>query len=276
MAALLIVDDDASVRDVLYDLFSGGHLCHTTGTAEQALLYLDAGPYDVALIDISLPGRSGLELLSQVRLRHPQTSVIVITGIDYQQHMGDLIRLGAFDYLIKPFRLEDIEESVSCALARRAQKERDLPAESTRLSEEAGRHPWASKPSVLIVDDAPDIAEMLASLLRSEGYHAVVATSAAGALAVATPERFDLVIVDIAMPVMSGYDLVERLRSLPHYWGVPIISVTGFAMYDDRKRALDAGFNAHMAKPINPGALLHTIASLRGAPGQQSEELRAT
>ena len=263
MAALLIVDDDAAVRDVLYDLFSGGHLCHMAGTAEQALTYLETEPYDVAIIDISLPGMSGLELLTQARLHRPETSVIVITGIDYQQHMGDLIRLGAFDYLIKPFRLEDIEESVTCALARRAQKEGDRTGELSKHSGEAGKRSWGSKPSVLIVDDAPDIAEMLASFLRSEGYHAVVAMSAAGALAVAASERFDIVIVDIAMPLMSGYALVERLRALPHYWGVPIISVTGFSIYDDRKRALDAGFNAHLAKPIDTGALLKTITSLR-------------
>jgi two-component system sensor histidine kinase/response regulator len=268
MAALLIVDDDAALRDVLYELFSGEHLCHTAGTAEQALTYLESETYDLAIIDISLPGMSGLELLTQVRLRHPATSAIVISGIDYQQHTGDLIRLGAFDYLIKPFQLEEIEESVGCALARRAQKEEARAVERQQQTGDAGRRPWQGKPSILIVDDAPDIAEMLATLLRNEGYHAVVATSAAGTLAVAAPERFDTVIVDIAMPFMTGYDLVERLRELPHYRDVPIISVTGFSMYDDRLRALAAGFDAHLTKPIDPGALLNTIATLRVGAGQ--------
>lgn len=264
MAALLIVDDDATVRDVLYELLSEDHLCHTAGTAEQALTYLETEPYDIALIDISLPGMSGLELLMRIRLRHPETSAIVITGIDYQQHTGDLIRLGAFDYLVKPFRLEEIAESVACALARRrAQKEGVHPSQLRRQPGKIVERACGSKPSVLVVDDAPDIAEMLAAALRDGGYHAVVAMSAAGALAVATAERFDVVVVDIAMPHMNGYDLVKRLRALPHYRDVSIISVTGFSMYDDCNRALAAGFDAHLTKPIVPSELIDTIAGLR-------------
>ena len=275
MAALLIVDDEAAVRDLLYEVFSGVHLCHTAATAEQALAYLESESYDVALVDISLPGMSGLELLTQVRLLHPGTSVIVITGIDYQEHMGDLIRLGAFDYLIKPFSLGDIEESVACALTRRARTGTSRADELGKQPSEAVEDCHGIKPSVLIVDDAPDIAEMLAAFLRTEGYHAVVAMSAVGALAVAATERFDVVIVDIAMPAMNGYGLVEKLRALPHYLSVPIISITGFSFYDDRKRALDAGFDAHLAKPIDPGALLMTITNLSGATTPRDEALRA-
>jgi two-component system response regulator PilR (NtrC family) len=116
MAAILIVDDDESVRDVLYDLFSEEHLCHVAATAEQALAFIDEQPYDVVITDISMPGLSGLELLGHLRQTRPGTPVIVVSGIGDRTHAEGLTRLGAFDFILKPFRLEDIEKSVGLAL----------------------------------------------------------------------------------------------------------------------------------------------------------------
>ena len=116
MASLLVVDDDQTIRDMFYELFAEEHLCHTAETAEQALQWLETGLYDVVLTDISMPGMSGLELIAHVRQRQPDTPIIVITGIDYQQHAGELLKLGAFDYLIKPFQLTDAESKVSRAI----------------------------------------------------------------------------------------------------------------------------------------------------------------
>ena len=118
MASVLIVDDDAVLRDVLADLFGHEHLCRTAPTAEQALELLESEPFDVAIVDVSLPGMSGLELLGHILHRWPQTSVIIITGIDYQQHAGSLARMGAFDYLVKPFQLADAEEKIARAILR--------------------------------------------------------------------------------------------------------------------------------------------------------------
>ena len=119
MAAVLIVDDDDYVRDALYDLFSEGHLCHAAETAEKAQEYLEVETYDVVLTDISMPGLSGLELLGYVLQRQPDTPVIIISGISDQAHAEGLIKLGAFDYLLKPFRLETVEQSVERAIERR-------------------------------------------------------------------------------------------------------------------------------------------------------------
>ena len=118
MAAILIVDDDDAIRDTLYELFSMEHLCHSANTAETALAFIQEQNYDVILTDISMPGLSGLELLGLLRQSQPDTPVIVVTGISDRSHTEGLIRLGAFDYILKPFRLEAIEESVTRALAR--------------------------------------------------------------------------------------------------------------------------------------------------------------
>jgi CheY-like chemotaxis protein len=119
------------------------------------------------------------------------------------------------------------------------------------------------KPRALVVDDAPDVTEMLAMFLQHAGYEAVMAFSAIEALETARQDHFEVIVSDIGMPGMNGYDLAVALRALPEYSDVPMIAVTGFSMYDDRGRALESGFNAHMTKPINPMALLDLIKSLR-------------
>ena len=119
MASVLIVDDDDAVRDTLLDLLSEEHLCHAAPTAETALSFLEVGTYDVVLTDISMPGLSGVELLGIVRQRQPETPVIIVSGIGDRAHADGLIKLGAFDYILKPFRLEQIEASVARAVEHR-------------------------------------------------------------------------------------------------------------------------------------------------------------
>ena len=120
MAEILIVDDDDVIRDTLYELLSENYLCQTAETAEKALARLKASQFDVVLTDISMPGLSGLELLGQVLQDYPKTPVIIISGISDQEHAQGLIKLGAFDYLLKPFRLEVVERSVKQALEYRS------------------------------------------------------------------------------------------------------------------------------------------------------------
>ena len=116
MAEILIVDDDDVIRDTVFELLSTDYECDTAETAEQALAKMEAEQFEVVLTDISLPGLSGRELLSRVLTLYPGTPVIIVSGISDQEHAEELIKLGAFDYLIKPFRLEVVEESIKRAL----------------------------------------------------------------------------------------------------------------------------------------------------------------
>lgn len=118
------------------------------------------------------------------------------------------------------------------------------------------------KPHALVVDDMPDVTEMLAMLLRCAGYNVTTASTASAALAVARALRFDVVLSDIGMPGMDGYELATALRAVPAYQNVPMIAVTGFDMYDNRNRALAAGFNAHLKKPVDPVELTGLISRL--------------
>jgi|SRR4030095_1034426 two-component system, NtrC family, response regulator PilR len=116
MAEILVVDDDDVIRDTIYELLSQEYLCRTAESAEQALAHLEAESFDVVLTDVSMPGLSGLELLSHVSKHYPDTPVILISGLSDQEHAQALTEMGAFDYLLKPFRLEVVEKSVRRAI----------------------------------------------------------------------------------------------------------------------------------------------------------------
>ena len=124
--------------------------------------------------------------------------------------------------------------------------------------------PDENKPAVLVVDDVADVTEMLSVFLSHAGYEVVTAESAPEAIDAARTRHFDIVISDIGMPEMTGYDLARELRLLPSYGAVPMIAVTGYSMYDDRERSLRSGFNAHVTKPIDPVRLFDLIERLRG------------
>jgi CheY-like chemotaxis protein len=114
----------------------------------------------------------------------------------------------------------------------------------------------------LVVDDVSDVTEMLSMLMTHAGYDVSTASSAQDAIAIARERHFDVVISDIGMPEMNGYQLAEALRALPGYQNVPMVAVTGYSMFDDRNRSLTAGFNEHVTKPIDPRAFLELIEQL--------------
>ena len=118
MPDILVVDDDDVIRETLFELLSSDYSCQTADTAEQALAKLQTQRFDVVLTDISMPGLSGMELLTKVVELYPGTPVIIISGLSDQDQAESLIGRGAFDYLLKPFRLEVVEASVRRALTK--------------------------------------------------------------------------------------------------------------------------------------------------------------
>lgn len=128
-------------------------------------------------------------------------------------------------------------------------------AQSSRT--ESGARRWA-----LVVDDIADVTEMLSVLMTHAGYEVSTASNAPEAIALAREHQFDVVISDIGMPEMNGYELARAIRLLPGYETVPLVAVTGYSMFDDRHRSLSAGFSEHVTKPIDPRAFLELIEQL--------------
>jgi CheY-like chemotaxis protein len=128
-----------------------------------------------------------------------------------------------------------------------------------RKGKETGNNP---RGTVLVVDDVPDVTEMIELLLKHAGYDVSTAESAQDALHLARLNHYDLVISDVGMPDMNGYELAAALRELAAYNKTPLIAVTGYSEYDDRGRAVRAGFNVHLTKPIEPTQLLTLMREL--------------
>lgn len=116
MATILIVDDDAVVRSLLFDLLSDCYECNTASTAEEAIEFLNIERYDAVLTDIALPGLNGIGLLKRIRSKNLATPVIVISGRGDEKDSQSLLKLGAFAYVTKPFSLEQVENVVQQAV----------------------------------------------------------------------------------------------------------------------------------------------------------------
>jgi signal transduction histidine kinase len=116
---------------------------------------------------------------------------------------------------------------------------------------------------ILVVDDNPDAADMLAEALRVEGHEVRVALDGPGALAIAPGFRPHCALLDIGLPVMDGYELAGKLRSDPALAGIRLIAVSGYGQSTDRRRSLDAGFAEHLVKPVELEVILEALGGAR-------------
>ena len=116
---ILIVDDEDAVRKMFADYLGETYECTTASSSEEALNYLGLENYALVISDLTMPGRNGIELLREVVARYPDTAVIMISGVDRPQRVRDALRLGAYDYLIKPCEMESLSISVERAIERR-------------------------------------------------------------------------------------------------------------------------------------------------------------
>jgi signal transduction histidine kinase/ActR/RegA family two-component response regulator len=125
---------------------------------------------------------------------------------------------------------------------------------------------------VLVVDDEPDFRDLLVTLLEERGAAVHAAASAAEALRTLPSLRPDVLLSDIAMPDVDGYELIRRLRALPAESGgrVPAVALTAYARAEDRRRVLLSGFNMYLAKPVDPEELVAVVASLGGRLGEEA------
>jgi signal transduction histidine kinase/CheY-like chemotaxis protein len=139
--------------------------------------------------------------------------------------------------------------------------------EAARVDDAAGgRRRTLEGLSILLVDDEQDAREAVAVLLRQAGAGVRSVGSAAEALTAAEQDRFDAVLSDIAMPIEDGYVLIRRLREQPKTASIPALALTAYATVEDRGKALRAGYDQHLAKPVDPGQLVSVVANLARSP----------
>jgi CheY-like chemotaxis protein len=117
---------------------------------------------------------------------------------------------------------------------------------------------------VLVVDDDEDARDLISTTMRHAGAQVMSASSADEALQLLESAEPDVIVSDIAMPNGTGYDLVRQVRATPRLARIPAIALTAFGRLEDRERALDAGFNFHVVKPVEPMHLVHAVAAAVG------------
>jgi two-component system cell cycle response regulator DivK len=118
---------------------------------------------------------------------------------------------------------------------------------------------------ILVVDDNQDSRELVVKVLKNKGYEMIEAADGEEALEKAVSERPDLILMDIAIPKIDGYEVTKRLKSLEEFKGTPIVALTAHAMMGDREKALEAGCEGYISKPINIRELPEQVRSfLRG------------
>jgi PAS domain S-box-containing protein len=153
----------------------------------------------------------------------------------------------------------------------RPEAEKVRPKEADK-TEELGLEGALAGLKVLVVDDEPDAQQVIRRVLEACKAEVALATSATAALELLGPFRPDVIVSDIGMPEQDGYDLIRQVRARYSAKQIPAAALTAFARTEERKRALLAGFQTHIAKPVDPAELTAAVASLAGRTGQSHQD----
>ena len=259
---VLVVDDNRTNQRILEGMLKRWEMKVTSVEGgEQALTQLcaarEAGqPYGLVLTDMHMPGMDGFALVERIRER-PELSTATIMMLTSAGHRGDAARcqeLGVSAYLLKPIRQSELREAVAGVLGARERKGA-IPL-ITRFSLHDAREPAASLRVLLVEDNA--VNQRLASrLLEKRGHSVVVAGNGLEALEAVEKESFDLVLMDVQMPVMDGFEATAAIRKKEGGSGirVPIVALTAHAMKGDREKCLAGGMDGYLTKPIRPQEL---------------------
>jgi two-component system, sensor histidine kinase and response regulator len=273
----LVVDDNATLRSVLSEYLTGWGVVVTTAdsgpAAREAVraAVVRAEPFDVALIDRSMPGMDGLELTRAIVGDHCSAPpVVLLTGLGRQHGGGDVDEPGVLAALSKPVHLGDLAACLRVALA--------LPVADDAPRAAAPRsHPWGAQPGdrdeplgrLLLAEDNPINQKVAVAMLSGAGYRVDTVWNGAAAVQAAVARPYDAILMDAQMPEMNGYEATAAIRAQEgpdrH---TPIIALTAGARREDRERCLAAGMDGYLAKPINKDALLALVArsATQGVP----------
>ncbi|HTX23946.1 MAG TPA: HAMP domain-containing protein [Steroidobacteraceae bacterium] len=259
---LLIVEDDAAERLSIGELLHHDDVSITAvGTGAEALEAMREREFDCIVLDLKLPDMSGFELLSEVqrdeRLR--DTPIVVFTGRELSEEEEGELRKKAKSIVLKGVRSpERLFDETALFLHRVIA---DLPAAKQRLIETLHESDEALRSrKVLVVDD--DIRNIFAlnSLLERHSMEVMSATNGQDAIRlIEATTDLSLVLMDIMMPEMDGYETIRRIRDNPRLRLLPIIALTAKAMKGDREKCLEAGASDYVAKPVNTEQLLSLV-----------------
>ena len=262
--AVLIIDDNATNRRILSDtLTRWGMRPMVAATAAAGLKLFESAEAAIPLVvsDVHMPEMDGFELASKVKHRAESVRVILMTSGSHADDIARCRELKVDAYLTKPVAQKELQASILRILQRpeaRSPQFQPLPAPHT-----------AAPLRILLAEDNPVNQKVALRMLEHEGHRVVAVANGREALEALDREVFQLVLMDIQMPLMDGFEATAAIRERERSSGtrVPILAMTAHAMTGDKERCLMAGMDGYLAKPVSKIALQEAISRMDTGAG---------
>lgn len=229
----MVVDDDSQLRLLLVDtLQSLGHVVLGATDGDEALKMMSQEKFDLVISDISMPRVNGFELAAHLRKKFPRVGILLITGVSTDESEKRATKEKLCDgYLAKPFRIDRIEKMIDSVLRKMG------PAAS---SNDARR--------VLIVDDDPNFLDAMVETVKSLGYAVSGETDCESALMALRQNSISVVMADVSMPDMNGFDLLKVLKR--QYPELPVVMMTGHNLSEPAAAMIKDSADEYLTKPF--------------------------
>ncbi len=258
----LVVDNSATNRTILTSQLSSWSVeCAEAADGLQALALLrqarTAGdPYELVLLDHGMPGMTGLDLARIIRADRSisATMLVLLTSYSDRNIREESAQVGIDVYLSKPVLAHQLREALTRLLSR--PRKEPPPAEPVeKIRPRAASH----ADPVLVVEDNPGNREVAVRMLARHGLRSEVASNGNEAIRAVQKRHYPLVLMDLQMPEMDGFEATAQIRKNQGDKHVPIVAMTANAMRGDREKCLASGMDDYIAKPIHPAELAEVI-----------------
>ncbi len=265
----LVVDDHATNRQILTESLSGWNADITDASngpdALEALRRQDASgqPYRLLLLDCRMPDMHGFQVVEEIQRSglSKDLTIIMLASDHWADDIARTYDMGLGGYLTKPIRRSDLLQTISIALDRTRGVPSAQPLAAPSL-------PASSKPlHILLVEDSPDNQILVRSYLKQTSHQLDVADHGGIAVEQFKKGQYDLILMDMNMPVMDGYEATKQIRAWELDHDLPpthIIALTALALKEEGEKILEAGCNAHMTKPVKRQTLLGVLRACIG------------
>ena len=254
--SVIIVDDNPVNLDVLKrNLETLNCLVATANDGEQAMHLLEVESFDLMLLDIMMPEVDGYEVLRRVKESSALASmpVMMVSAVDDMDSIVQCIGMGAVDYIVKPFESRLLRNRVLRVIERNMQAKGSniVPVLTSTITK------------ILIVDDSEINRDILQQRLTNYGYQVDMAVDGLEALEKLQQEPFDLILLDIMMPGLDGYETLERVKSDAHLKDIPVVMISALDDREVSKRCIKLGASDYITKPFNSVLLKSRIQSFK-------------
>jgi CheY-like chemotaxis protein len=272
---VLVVDDNFSNRLILREMLSSrGAEVDEARDGPAALVNIERAqsngiPYKLMLLDCRMPGMDGFEVAERVKAGTAQgLTVMMLSSDDLKVQLTHAHELGLDAYLVKPVRRNDLFDAIGTAMAAHAARTDVAPVESgpgTMLAPPPvapAKAPPMHPLRILLADDSTDNRLLIHAFFKDLPYQIDDADNGAVAVAMLKAGIYDLVLMDIQMPVMDGLEAIRTIRAREQKHGLahtPIIALTASALDEDVRHTLEAGADLHVSKPIRKATLVAAV-----------------